>query len=209
MKASSPGIIDVNTGTIGEDIQNIPEFRRLALGRTLMQRTGLPVVVGNDVNALTLGEWCFGQAQGLRHVAMIAVGTSIGGGLILNGALVRGAGGYGGEIGHITVDLDGPECLCGSRGCIKVYASGPDLARQARSQLGTNQGSVLLDLARGDPDRIDAPLLMEPVVRWARFYAFEVAFDRTRIVRSSLTKESGALGAAALFLYEQSHGRLD
>jgi hypothetical protein len=50
---------------------------------------------------------------------------------------------------------------------------------------------------------------MEPVVRWARFYAFEVAFDRTRIVRSSLTKESGALGAAALFLYEQSHGRLD
>lgn len=106
-----PGVIDVNTGTIGEDIQNIPEFRRLALGRTLMQRTGLPVVVDNDVNALTLGEWFFGQAQGLRHVAMIAVGTSIGGGLILNGALVRGASGYGGEIGHITVDLDGPECF--------------------------------------------------------------------------------------------------
>jgi glucokinase len=255
-----PGVIDVNSGTIGEDIQNIPEFRRFALGRTLKQSTGLAVVVDNDVNALTLGEWLFGQAQGLRHVAMIAVGTSIGGGLILNGALVRGAGGYGGEIGHITVDLDGPECLCGSRGCIKVYASGPDLARQARSLLGTNQGSVLLELARGDPDRIDAPLiftaaargdplavtvvaraaqalgagvgnlinlcnpeiivlgggvmeagdiLMEPVVRWARFYAFEVAFDQTRIVRSSLTKESGVLGAAALFLYEQSHGRLD
>jgi len=250
----APGVIDVGTGTIGEDIQNIPEFRGLALGRILRGRTGLPVVVDNDVNALTLGEWTFGQARGFRHVAMIAVGTSIGGGLILNGALVRGASGYGGEIGHITVDLDGPDCFCGSHGCLKMFASGADIARQARHLLRVNQPSVLAELAAGDPDRIDAPLvfaaaargdptavtvvaraaqalgagvatlinlcnpemivlgggvmeageiLVEPVTRWARFYAFEAAFDRTRIVRSALTKESGVLGAAALFLYEQ------
>jgi len=255
----APGVIEVETGTIGEDIQNIPEFRGLALGRILRERTGLPVVVDNDVNALTLGEWMFGQARGLRHVAMIAVGTSIGGGLILNGALVRGVSGYGGEIGHITVDLDGPDCFCGSRGCIKVYASGADIARQARSLLRADRSSILLELAGGDPDRIDAPrvfaaaangdpvavavvaraaqalgagvatlinlcnpelivlggsvmeageILMEPVVRWARFYAFKAAFDRTRIVRSTLTKESGVQGAAALFLYEQGRERL-
>lgn len=255
----APGVIEVETGTIGEDIQNIPEFRGLALGRILRQRTGLPVVVDNDVNALTLGEWTFGQARGLRYVAMIAVGTSIGGGLILNGALVRGASGYAGEIGHTTVDLDGPDCFCGSRGCIKVYASGADIARQARSLLRADRTSILLELAGGDPNRIDAPrvfaaaakgdpmavtvvakaaqalgagvgnlinlynpelivlggsvmeageILMEPVVRWARFYAFEAAFDRTRIVRSILTKESGVQGAAALFVYERSRGRL-
>lgn len=255
----APGVIEVDTGTIGEDIQNIPEFRGLALGRILRERTGLPVVVDNDVNALTLGEWMFGQAEGLRHVGMIAAGTSIGGGLILNEALVRGAWGYGGEIGHITVDLDGPDCFCGSKGCIRVYASGAEIARQARSLLRTDRAAILAELAGGDPDRIDAPLvftaaakgdpaavtvvaraaqalgagvatlinlcnpelivlggsvmeageiLMEPVVRWARFYAFEAAFDRTRVVRSTLTKASGVLGAAALFLYEQGRGRL-
>ncbi|MBI4573107.1 MAG: ROK family protein [candidate division NC10 bacterium] len=146
-----PGVVEVETGTIGEDIQNPPEFRGMPLGRILREKTGLPVVVDNDVNALTLGEWTFGQARDLRHVAMIAVGTSIGGGLILNGGLVRGASGYGGEIGHI----------------------------------------------------------MEPVLRWARFYAFESAFDLTRIVRSTLNKQSGVLGAAALFLYEHRCGRLD
>ncbi len=254
----APGIIEADTGTIGEDIQNLPEFRGLALGRILREKTGLPVVLDNDVNALTLGEWTFGQARGLRHVAMVAVGTSIGGGLILNGELVRGAGGYGGEIGHIPVDLDGPDCVCGSRGCLRMFASGVDIARQARDLFRADHPSVLAELAGGEPDRIDAPMvfaaavrgdpaavsvvaraaqalgagvatlinlcnpeiivlgggvmeageiLVEPVTRWARFYAFEAAFDRTRIVRSAFTKESGVLGAAALFLYEQSRGR--
>ena len=249
-----PGVVEVQTGTIGEDIQNVPEFRGLPLGRIIRESIHLPVVVDNDVNALTLGEWTFGQARGFRHVAMITVGTSIGGGLILNGALVRGGSGYAGEIGHITVSLDGPDCFCGSRGCLKLFASGPDIARRARSLLRKDQPSILADLSAGDPDRIDAPLvfaaaargdpaalavlagaaqalgagvatlinlcnpemillgggvmeageiLMEPVTRWARFYAFEAAFDRTRIVRSILTKESGVLGAASLFLYEE------
>lgn len=252
----APGIFDVGTGTIGEDVQNIPELRGLALGSLLGERTGLPVVADNDVNALILGEWIFGQARGLRHVAMIAVGTGLGGGLILNGNLVRGISGYGGEIGHITVDLDGPDCFCGSRGCIKAYASGPDIARQARSLLRADHGSLLVELAGGDPDRVDAPvvfaaaargdpvavsvvakaaqalgagvanlinlcnpeliilgggvleageILMEPLRRWARFYAFEGAFTRTRIVRSAFTKESGVQGAAALFLYERGY----
>jgi glucokinase len=255
----APGVIQVESGTIGVDIQNIPEFRDLALGRVLREGTGLPVVVDNDVNALTLGEGTFGQARGLRDVGMIAIGTSVGAGLILNGALVRGAGGYAGEIGHTRGDLDGADCSCGSRGCIKVYAAGPDMARRARSLLRGDHASILVELAGGDPDRIDAPavfaaaakgdplavtvvakaaqalgagvanlihlcnpelivlgggvteagdILMEPVQRWARFYAFEAAFDRTRILRSTLSKESGVQGAAALFLYERNRGRL-
>ena len=254
-----PGIVGVGTGTIGEDVQNVPEFRGLALGAILQEHTALPVVVDNDVNALILGEWMFGQGRGFCHVAMIAVGTGIGGGLILNGALVRGAGGYGGEIGHVTVELDGRDCFCGSRGCIKAYASGPDIALRAREALARDHPSILLELAGGDPDRIDAPLvfaaaaggdpvavsvvakaaqalgagvgnlinlcnpeivilgggvmeagelLLEAVRRWARLYAFEAAYGRTRIVRSSLSKESGVQGAAALFLYERDHGLL-
>jgi glucokinase len=248
-----PGVIEAETGTIGEDIQNLPELRGFGLGRFLRERTGMPCVVDNDVNVLLLGEWIFGQARGLRHVAMIAVGTGVGGGLILNGSLVRGAHGYGGEIGHTTVDLEGRNCFCGSRGCIKAYVSGPDLADQARMMLRGDRTSILSELAGGDINRIDSPMvfeaaakgdptsltivakaaqalgagvanlinlcnpelvilsggvmaageiLLEPVRRWARTYAFEAAFLRTKIVRSSLTKRSGVQGAAALFLYE-------
>ena len=248
-----PGAVEESTGRISPDIQNIPALANVPLRSVLQEATGLRVVVDNDVNALCLAEWTFGQAQRLRHVAMIAVGTGVGGGLILNGALVRGASGYAGEIGHITVEMDGRPCFCGSRGCVKAYASGPDLAAQVRERLEEAPSSIWSELTAGDLGRIDPPLvfraadrgdavaeavvakaaqalgagvaalvnlcnpemiilgggvmeageiLMEPVRRWARFYAFEHAVARTRIVRSGLSKQSGILGAAALFLCE-------
>jgi glucokinase len=248
-----PGAVEEHTGRIGPDIQNIPEFANVPLRSVLQECTGLRVMVDNDVNALCLAEWTFGQAKGLRHVAMIAVGTGVGGGLILNGSLVRGASGYAGEIGHITVEMDGRPCFCGSRGCVKAYASGPDIVAQVRELLEEGPSSVWAELTTGDLDRISPPLvfraadrgdpvaeavvakaaqalgagvaalvnlcnpemiilgggvmeageiLMEPVRRWARFYAFERAVARTRIVRSGLSKQSGILGAAALFLCE-------
>lgn len=246
-----PGAVEESTGRIGPDIQNIPELAHVPIGSVLHESTGLPVVVDNDVNALCLAEWRFGQAKGLRHVAMVAVGTGVGGGLILNGSLVRGANGYAGEIGHITVEMDGRPCFCGSRGCVKAYASGPDLVAQVRELLEQAPSSIWSELTAGDPGRIEPPLifraadrgdaaaeavvakaaqalgagvaalvnlcnpemiilgggvmeageiLMEPVRRWARFYAFERAVAGTRIVRSGLSKQSGILGAAALFL---------
>jgi len=256
-----PGAVEEDTGRIGTDIQNIPELANVPLRSVLQEATGLRVAVDNDVNALCLAEWRFGQAQGLRHVAMVAVGTGVGGGLILNGSLVRGASGYAGEIGHITVDMDGRPCFCGSRGCVKAYASGPDLVAQVRELLEAAPSPVWAELTAGDPGRIDPPLLfraadrgdavaeavvakaaqalgagvaalvnlcnpemiilgggvmeageilMEPVRRWAKFYAFERAVGGTRIVRSGLSKQSGILGATALFLYDEHrrHERL-
>ncbi len=246
-----PGAVEETTGRIGPDIQNIPELANVSLRSVLQDSTGLRVVVDNDVNALCLAEWRFGRAKGLRHVAMIAVGTGVGGGLILNGSLVRGAFGYAGEIGHITVEMDGRPCFCGSRGCVKAYASGPDIVAQVRELLAEAPSSFWSELTTGDLDRIDPPLvfraadrgdavaeavvakaaqalgaavaalvnlcnpemiilgggvmdagefLMEPVRRWTRFYAFERAVSKTRIVRSGFSKESSILGAAALFL---------
>lgn len=247
-----PGAVEETTGRIGPDIQNIPELANVPIRPLLEERTGLPVAVDNDVNALCLAEWMFGQARGLRHVAMLAVGTGVGGGLILNGSLVRGAGGYAGEIGHITVEMDGRRCFCGSRGCVKAYASGPDLVAQVRELLDETPSAIWSELTGGDLARVDpsvifraayrgdavaeavvakaaqalgagvgalvnvcnpemiilgggvmeaGEILMEPVRRWARFYAFEGAVARTRILRSVLSKQSGILGAAALFLW--------
>ena len=154
-----PGAIDVRTGVIGEDIQNLPALRGLSIRRMLQERLGLPVAVDNDVNALLLGEWMFGEARGASHAAMLAAGTGVGGALLVHGRLVRGASGYAGEIGHIPVELDGPPCVCGSRGCVKTYAAGPDIADRARELARSGHSPGLLALAEGDPARIDAPLV--------------------------------------------------
>jgi glucokinase len=183
-----PGIIDTRTGSVGEDIQNLPELRGLPVRRILEERFGLPVAVDNDVNALALAEWFFGAGRDCRSLAVIAAGTGVGGGLILNGALVRGAGGYGGEIGHIPVDLDGRECFCGSRGCVKAYASGPDIADQARALAGRGESPRLLALAGGDLGRIDAPMV------------FAAAAQGDPAALRVAAKASQALGAAVAVL---------
>lgn len=151
-----PGVVDVARGRIRGDIQNVPELEGVPLGPLLRRRFGLPVYLDNDVNALTLGEWYFGQARGVRGFAMLAAGTGVGGGIVIDGRLVRGRQGYGGEAGHMTVKLDGRPCFCGGVGCIKAYASGPDIAAQARDRLQASQPSRLLDLCGGDPLRLTA-----------------------------------------------------
>lgn len=183
-----PGAIDVEAGTVGEDIQNIPELAGIPLRRLLEKQHGLPVALDNDVNALLLGEWFFGAGRGCRHLAMIAVGTGVGGGLILDGALVRGASGFAGEIGHIPVELDGRPCSCGSRGCVKAYASGPDIADQAQALARRGESARLLALAGGDPARIDSPLV---------FAAAALGDPGAQLV---LAKAARALGAAVATL---------
>jgi glucokinase len=123
--------VDVATGRVGSEVYNLPELAGSPLRDLVAARTGLATVVDNDVNALTLGEVRFGVARGCRSAVVLALGTGVGGGVYVNGGLVRGASGHGGELGHVTVDLDGRACVCGSRGCLKAYVAGPDIAAQA------------------------------------------------------------------------------
>ena len=93
-------------------------------GDLMAERLGLPVWVDNDVNAAVVAEHRYGAARGAAHAVMLALGTGIGGGLILDGRVYRGATGAAGELGHMVVDIDGPPCPCGGRGCLEVLASG-------------------------------------------------------------------------------------
>jgi len=93
-------------------------------GDLMAERLGLPVWVDNDVNAAVLAEHRYGAARGTSHAVMFALGTGIGGGLVLDGRVYRGATGAAGELGHSVVEIDGPPCPCGSRGCLEVLASG-------------------------------------------------------------------------------------
>ena len=128
-----PGIIDAERGVVGVDIHYAPELAGAPLAAMLRDRVGVPVFVDNDVNALALAEWTWGAGRGARSLVMLALGTGVGGGIIVDGRLHRGHAGFGGELGHVPIDFDGPPCICGGRGCLKAYVSGTDIALRAGS----------------------------------------------------------------------------
>jgi N-acetylglucosamine repressor len=123
------GLVDHGTGVI----RFAPHFgwRDLPFTDLLSQAVGLPVLADNGVRCMALGELRFGAGRGVPNFVCLAVGTGIGAAIVLDGKLYRGAGGMAGEIGHVTVDVAGPPCPCGSCGCLETLASGPAIARRA------------------------------------------------------------------------------
>jgi glucokinase len=114
--------------------------------RDLMaERLGLPVVVDNDANAALVAEARFGAAAGARDVVMLTIGTGVGGGLLVDGRVVRGVSGAAAELGHVVIDEDGPPCPgnCPNRGCVESLVSGPALAREGRRAAEEEPGSAL------------------------------------------------------------------
>jgi glucokinase len=110
----------------GEEVSplNIPQWRGFPLRASLASVTGLPVFVDNDAKALALGEGWKGAAVGVRDFIAMVVSTGVGGGIVLDGRLLDGAGGNAGHIGHVIVEPDGRACVCGARGCLEAEASG-------------------------------------------------------------------------------------
>src|SRR5919201_1670643 len=155
----APGPVDVEAGRVGEPAPPAGDLVGQPIGARLATRFGVPVVVDNDVNALALAEWRFGAGRGARSLVVLAPGTGFGAGVILDGRLVRGVAGFGGEFGHTPVKFDGPPCWCGGRGCLAIYASGRGIAEAARARIAGHADARLLDAAGGDPAAITAALV--------------------------------------------------
>jgi glucokinase len=123
-----PGTPDIEQGVI-KFLTNLPgQWRNVPLQALIEQQTKIPVALINDVRAITLAEWQFGAGKGFETVACFAIGTGIGGGVVINGQFHLGIGGTAGEFGHQVVEKDGLPCGCGGRGCLELYASGPAIA---------------------------------------------------------------------------------
>src|SRR3954447_17754387 len=138
-----PATIDHDRG-IAISAVNLP-IDDLPIRELVGERTGLPVVVDNDANVAALAEHLYGAAKGARNAVMLTIGTGIGGGLILNGEIYRGATGAGAELGHTVIEIDGPPCQgnCPGRGCVETLASGTALGREARAAGESSPGSAL------------------------------------------------------------------
>ncbi len=178
-----PGIVDAARGTVGDEVPHVPELTGMALGPSLARRFGLPVFIDNDVNALALAEWTFGAGRGARSLVVLAAGTGFGGGIVVDGRLLRGAAGFGGELGHAPVKFDGPACWCGGRGCLALYASGRGIAEAARALVAGPPGAALRAAAGGDPLAIQAPLV------------FRLAEEGDPLAASIVDEACRALGA--------------
>ncbi|MGH7366803.1 MAG: ROK family protein [Candidatus Rokuibacteriota bacterium] len=157
-----PGLVEVEKGLMRSmpfawltDLGDVP------LAAVIRERSGLPVFVDNDVNALALGEWMFGLGQGASSLVTVAIGTGMGGGLILDGRLVRGRLNSAGEIGHLAVGLTGPRCVCGGTGCLATYVAGGMMSERARERLARYPDSAVLARAGGDLERITSVVLFE------------------------------------------------
>jgi glucokinase len=138
-------------------------WRDLDLKADLERQLDLPVVVENDANAAAWGEFQFGAGHDVDDLLLVTVGTGVGGGVVLDGSLYRGAFGVGAEIGHMRVVPDGIRCGCGNRGCFEMYGSGTALVREARAAAaaGSLLAADLIERAGGDPARITGPLITD------------------------------------------------
>lgn len=123
-----PGIIDRDTGLITQ-APNIKNAENFPIKNTLSELTEIPVEIENDANCAALGEYWQGAGIDTDSMVMITIGTGLGGGLIIRGELWSGYKGMGGEIGHMTIDPDGPVCNCGNNGCVESYVSAEALRR--------------------------------------------------------------------------------
>ncbi|MGH9508995.1 MAG: ROK family protein [Terriglobales bacterium] len=129
-----PGIIDMETGLLRES-PNLPGWYDYPVRDEIERRLKTRVILENDANAAALGEFWIGAARDVDDSCMITLGTGVGGGLVFDGHLWHGMTGMAGELGHITVNPDGPVCGCGSRGCIEQYASATAVKRMAEEAL--------------------------------------------------------------------------
>ena len=145
------GMVDFGAGVMVSAPNLV--WRHVPIRDLVARHTGLPCLLDNDANTAAWGEFRLGAGRGRRHVLVVTVGTGIGGGIIADGALYRGAHGFAAEIGHVIVEPDGPVCGCGNRGCWEQVASGRALDRLGAEAALSDPGSAIARLAAGEEVR--------------------------------------------------------
>lgn len=157
----SPGLIDVEKGTVAHCPGKIPGWTGLAVARRMQEAVGIATFIDGDVKVIARGEGWMGAGKGAKHFVCFALGTGIGGGMVIDGRLHQGASFSSALVGHIVVEPNGPRCICGGRGCLECYASGPSIAGEAVSHIMRGVATSIKDLAGGDISKIDASSVFE------------------------------------------------
>lgn len=141
---------------------NFPWEKNTNVSRVMQNISGVKnVKLDNDVNVIALGEAKYGAGRGTASSVTVALGTGIGGGIYVDGHLISGAKGAGGEVGHIKVERDGKLCGCGQKGCFEAYASATGLIRECVSRLTVNKNNKIYEMVDGDITKIEAKTIFD------------------------------------------------
>ena len=152
---AAAGAIDSERGLVTSS-PNLPGWHDVPLRDVVRERFGLDTFLVNDASAAAMGEHRLGVGRGTTNLIYITVSTGIGGGIIINGRLYLGTSGAAGEIGHMTIDVNGPRCYCGNSGCLEELASGRAIAREAIRRIRDGENSALTDIVAGKIEDITA-----------------------------------------------------
>ena len=152
---AAAGAIDFEKGVVTES-PNLPGWHNIALRDIMQEKYELNTFLVNDASAAALGELRFGAGKGVRNLVLLTLGTGIGGGIIIGGELYTGATGGAGEVGHMTVEANGPRCDCGNIGCLESLASGTAVAKEAIERIKSGGKSSLVEMVKGKVEDITA-----------------------------------------------------
>ena len=146
-----PGIIDLAHGLVRES-PNLVGWSDYPVRDEIEKRLGTRVILENDANCAALGEKWLGAAREVDDMAILTLGTGVGGGIVMGGRIWHGMNGMAGEFGHMTVDPNGPQCGCGNRGCLEQYSSASGIMRMTREAIATGRAPDLAKAATSDPE---------------------------------------------------------
>jgi len=155
-----PGVVSTKKGIV-ENAPNLPGWKKVKLGQIIKDKFKYPVHLENDANAAAIGELIFGAGKNIDSFVMVTLGTGVGGGIVFNKKIFRGEFGAAGEIGHISIDVNGPKCNCGSTGCIEAYAGNSYLKDQIRSELKNYPDSKVWQLIDDDLSKVSPRFIQE------------------------------------------------
>ncbi len=144
-----PGLVDFERGLVYY-LTNVPGWKNVALKKILERKLKVPVLVDNDVNLMALGESRFGAGQGAKDLVCITLGTGVGGGIIIDGRLYRGASSAAGEVGHMPLKEGGLKCNCGSFGCLERYVGNRYIVDEIKSKIKSGRPTKIRELVKGD-----------------------------------------------------------
>lgn len=158
---SAPGPLSVPKGILIAPPNN-PGWKNVPIVKIIGNMLKRPVVMNNDANAAVLAEYFFGEYRGTKDLIYLTFSTGMGGGIVAAGRLVQGITDMGGEVGHLTLDINGPRCGCGKNGCWEAYVGGKNLAEQLKKKIRSGKiKTLIVDKAGGKIDQITTKSLAD------------------------------------------------
>ncbi|MEA2063001.1 MAG: ROK family protein [Gemmatimonadota bacterium] len=208
----SPGAIDTERGLVIEHAVNVPDWTGRKIKAPIVERFALPTFVDNDAKMAVIGEAVFGAGAGHEHLFVVTLGTGIGGGVVLNGRIHRGAFYCAGEIGHAGVQINGRRCVCGKDGHLEAYSSATAIKGMVREQLEKGRKSSLSAQFETDPEGLSAKMVLDAaragdelsveVVELAAHYLGMALAGMAMIIDPELIVVSGGLALAGDIIFK-------